>query len=157
MRPDTCRRAGVLLVVTAALAGVFPFAVFPDHQHVQFPGARIGQVAGDAGLFGDSGQADRGVAVDVEGELGVQVAHRVVGDRRQVHDGVATVQVGRLDGANVLVQVAIGGNHRLPPAPLEKADVATDDVVPPLLEQVHQMRADVSLVPGDEYLHGALR
>ena len=49
-----------------------------------------------AGLLGHLRQADRGVAVDVEGELGVELAHRVVGDGRQVHDAVATVQVLRL-------------------------------------------------------------
>ena len=55
------------------------------------------QVARNAGLLGDLGQADRGVAIDVEGELGVERAHRVVGDGRQVHHAVAAVEVGGLD------------------------------------------------------------
>ena len=44
-----------------------------------------------AGPLGEVRQADRGVAVDVEGDLGVQLTHRIVGDRCQVHDAVAPV------------------------------------------------------------------
>ena len=111
------------------------------------------QETGDAGFLGEPGETDRGVAVDVEGELGVEVAHRVVGDRRQVHDGVAAVEVGRLDRPNVLDEVAVGRDHRLPVATLEQPDVAADDLGALLLKQIDQMGSDEALVTRDEYFH----
>ena len=107
-----------------------------------------------AGLLGDLRQADRGVAVDVEGELGVQLAHRVVGDRRQMHDAVATVQVPGVDLADVLDQLTVGLDEGLPVAALEEVEVAADDGVAFLLEDVDQVGPDVTAMACGENFHG---
>ena len=101
-----------------------------------------------------SRQADRGVAIDVEGDLGVERPHRVVGDGRQVHHAVAAVEVGGLDLADVLDQLPVGLDHGLPVASLEEVEVAADDGVAFLLEQVDQVGPDIALMAGDEDFHG---
>ena len=65
----------------------------------------------------------------VEGELGVEGAHGVVGDGRQVHHAVAAVEVGGLDLPHILDQFPVGLDHGLPVAALEEAEVAADDGV----------------------------
>ena len=107
-----------------------------------------------AGLLGDLRQADRGIAVDVEGDLGVHLAHRVVGDRRQVHDAVAPVEVPGVDLADVLDQLAVGLDQGLPVAALEEVEVAADDGVALLLEDVDQVGSDVTAMACDENFHG---
>ncbi len=47
----------------------------------------------DAGLLGGPGQRDRRVEVDLVGQLRVDVAERVVGERGQVDDRVVAAQV----------------------------------------------------------------
>ena len=106
-----------------------------------------------AGLLGSLRQTDRGVAVDVEGELGVELAHRVVGDRRQVHDAVATVQVRGFDRADVLDQLAVGLDQGLPVAALEELEVAADDGMAFLLQDVNQVGPDETAMACDENFH----
>ena len=94
------------------------------------------EVARDAGFLGNPGQADGSISIDVEGDLSVQRPHRIVGDRRQVHHAVAAVEVAGLDLANVLRELPVGLDHGLPVTSLEETEVATDDGVAFLLQQV---------------------
>ena len=101
----------------------------------------------------DLRQADRGVPVDVEGELGVELAHRVVGDRRQVHDAVAPVQVPGFDRADILDQLTIGLDEGLPVAALEELEVAADDGMTFLLQDVNQVGSDETAMACHENFH----
>ena len=58
-----------------------------------------------------------------------------------------------LDFADVLDQSAVGLDHRLPVAALEQPEVAADDGVALLLEQVDQMGPDVALMASDKDFH----
>ena len=51
------------------------------------------QEALDAGLLGRLGQAHRRVEVDVVGQIGVEVAERIVGERGEVDDRVEALEV----------------------------------------------------------------
>ena len=106
-----------------------------------------------AGPLGELRQPDRGVAVDVEGDLGVHLAHRVVRDGRQVHDAVAPVQVSGVDLADVFDQLPVGLDEGFPVAALEQVEVAADDGVALLLEDVDQVGPDVTAMACGENVH----
>ena len=61
----------------------------------------------DAGEFGYLGQMNRGIAVDIEGELGIHLAHRVIGDSSEMDDAIATFQILCFDLADILYQFSV--------------------------------------------------
>ena len=95
--------------------------------------------------------------VDVVGGLRVEVAERVVADRREVQHRVEAVEVGGLDVADVLAQRGDPGRRVAEHAVLEQVRVEPDDVVAGPLEERDQHRADVAVVAGDEYAQQNLR
>src|SRR5919198_1648276 len=107
----------------------------------------------DACLPGDPRQVQGALVVHVVGPRGVQVAERVVRERREVDDGVEPSQIG---GAHV----AEGPPKLLHPPEL-RAEIAAaveerveaDDVVARLGDQRRDDRADVAVVAGDDHLH----
>ena len=70
-----------------------------------------------------------------------------------MHDAVAPVEVAGLDGPHVLDQLDVGVDHRLPVAALEEPEVAADDGVPLLLQDVDQVRTDVAAMACYEDFH----
>ena len=58
-----------------------------------------------------------------------------------------------LDVADVLDQLHVGGDHRLPVAALEEPEVAADDGVALLLQDVDQVRPDVAAMAGYKCFH----
>jgi hypothetical protein len=91
--------------------------------------------------------------IDLVGQVGVEVAERVVGKRRQVDDRVEAGQVGRGDVAHVHPQ----RRHLRPvlaePAPLEVERVEPDDIMPSLSQHRDHDRPDVPVVAGDQDSH----
>ena len=127
-----------------------------ERRALAVDGAAAGEEeARHAGLLREPGEPDRGVPVHGQGQRRVDVAHRVVRDRGEVHDGVVALEVVRGERAHVLRELPVGGGERLPAAALEEADVAAGDVVAGGLEDRGQVRADVAAVAGDEDLHAA--
>ena len=61
-----------------------------------------------------------------------------------------------LDLADVLDELPVGLDHGLPVAALEETEVATDDGVAFLLQQVDQVSPDVASMAGDKDFHGVL-
>ena len=95
--------------------------------------------------------------VDVECQRRVQVAKRVVRQRRQMDHRVESAQILRLDVAHVFRN---GLDCRAPIA--ERAmrieiGVHADDVVPSLAKQRHHDGTDIPATPGDENSHDALQ
>ena len=81
------------------------------------------EVAPDAGRLGDLGETDGSLEVDRVGEVGIQIPHRVVGDRGQVHHAVVALEVLLVEGADVLDEFAVRAGERLPLAALEEIQV----------------------------------
>ena len=77
------------------------------------------QIARDAGLLGELSDPNRSIAIDRVGRGGVHFAHRVVGERRQMHDAIVTSEIVERDIANILAQIAIGRNDLFPTAIVE--------------------------------------
>ena len=90
--------------------------------------------------------------VDGEGDLGREVAERVVGERGEVDDGVEAVEVLGGDVADV----GLAGGQLGDVAERvvgEQARVEPDRLVAGRLQQRGQDGADVAVVAGDEDLH----
>ena len=91
--------------------------------------------------------------VDVVGQLGVEVAQRVVGQGREVDDGVEAREVGGLDGANVLLE----GTDGFPPVPKSgtpvQIGVQADDLMARLDHHGRHDRPDVAPATGQKELH----
>jgi hypothetical protein len=85
--------------------------------------------AAHAGLARGAGEARRAQVVDVEGQLGVQVAERIVRQRGEVDDGVHALEVGARDVAEVLANRRHVGTGPDVGARLEQVAVEADDVV----------------------------
>ena len=90
------------------------------------------------------------LVVDLLGPGLVQVADRIVRERRQVDHGVEGAQVGRLQVADVLAdrrnRYRVAGDR----AVVEVAGVEPDDVVAALQQPRRHDRAEVTAVPGDQ-------
>ena len=71
-----------------------------------------------------------------------------------MHHAIAAIEVVGLDLADILDQLPVGFDHGLPVASLKEIEVAADDAVTFLLEQVDQVSSDVTLMAGDEDFHG---
>src|SRR5580704_7575858 len=70
-----------------------------------------------------------------------------------MHDAVVALNLADRESADIVGQVAIGGNGVFPGAALKQSEVATGDRVTGVLEQRHQMGADITFVTGDQYFH----
>src|SRR6266851_1097471 len=53
-------------------------------------------------FLGERGEADRGAVVDVEGELRVEIAEGIVGERREVRDRIDPLEIPGFERAHVL-------------------------------------------------------
>ena len=96
------------------------------------------------------------MVVDGVGDVGGEVAERVVGERGEVDDGGEAVEVFRGDVADV--GLARGDPRRLGERMVgEQAEVEPDRLVPGRPQQRRQDGADVAVVAGDEDLHGRAR
>src|SRR5205085_10540377 len=84
----------------------------------------------------------------------VQVAERVVRERREVDDGVEAGQVRRGYVADVPRQLVQAPDLRPEVAATVEERVQADDVVAGLGDERRDHRADVAVVAGDEDLHG---
>ena len=108
----------------------------------------------DAGLLGLRGELGRGDLVDVVGGLRVEVADRVVADRREVQDGVEALEIRDLDVADVLAQRLDLGRRGAEHARGEQIRVEPDDVVAGSLGERDEDGADVAVVTGDKNAQG---
>jgi len=102
-----------------------------------------------AGVLRELRKADRGSMVDVVRDLGVQVAQRIVGERREVDDRVEPLQVRRLDVPKVQPQLRNVVNARSERTPPEEITVEADHLVAGAEQHRHHHGADVTLVSGD--------
>ncbi len=103
--------------------------------------------------FAASCKAQRPSQVDVLGPASVQVAERVVGERRQVDDRVEAGEVLRADVAHVRASSVDRLLDRVEVAAGVVGGVQADDLVPGAAQDGPGERADVPLVPGDEDPH----
>ena len=106
-----------------------------------------------AGLLGQLRQANRGIAIDIERKLRVDGAHRIVGDRGQVHHAVVPLQIVHRDLPHIFYEVLVRLDHRLPVTSGKQIDIAAGHAMSGLLEHIDQMRADVTLVSSDKNFH----
>ena len=82
---------------------------------------------------------DHEVTMHVVREIGLEIPHRVVGDRRQVHHAVVTLEVSLIERAHVLCELAVRRRIRFPLAALEEPEIAAGHGVSGLLQQVDQV------------------
>jgi len=110
-------------------------------------------VAPDADLLGGPGQADRGVEVDVVGEVGVEIAQRIVGQRAEVDDRVEAAQVIGGDVAEIDVEGGdlVGRGPEV--AVVEVAGVEADDLDALPAKQRNELDADVTAMTRDQRAH----
>ena len=71
-----------------------------------------------------------------------------------MHDTIVAGEIVEGDVADILVQIAIRGNDALPRAAVEQAEIATGDGMAGLLEQIHEMDADIAFMASDKNFHG---
>ncbi len=107
----------------------------------------------DASVSRRTGEGDGSVEVDVVRPIGVEIADRVVRERRQVHD---RVEAGELLGTEIAHVAgerrdATGVRAEVAAAVVERVD--PHDVVARLPERRRGDRADVAVVAGDEDPH----
>src|SRR5437870_3285719 len=115
--------------------------------------ARREQEARHTGCLGGTRQGDRASGVDRTGDFRVEIAHRVVGDRGEVHHAIKAVEVSRAQRSHITLDFAIRLRHRLPAATREQVEVAASDIVPGLLQKPNQMGADIAAMAGNQDLH----
>ena len=73
-----------------------------------------------------------------------------------MHDAVAPVEVSGVNLADVFDQLPVGLDQGLPVAALEQVEIAADDGVALLLEDVDQVCPDVTAMACGENVHGLL-
>jgi hypothetical protein len=140
VRRDRVERG--LLVEVAVGAGAVQAARRREH------------VAADARGLGRFGQIDRRVQVDVVGEVGVEIAERIVGQCAEVDHGVEPAQLIRRDVAQVEIERGDLVGRRPEVAVVEVAGVEPDHVEPCLAQHGDELDADVPSVTGDQNTHG---
>jgi len=93
------------------------------------------------------------VEVDVVGEVGVEVAERVVGEGAQVDDGVYALQVLGGDVAQVDVEERdlVGRGPEV--AIVEETGVEADDVDALPAKKRNELDADVAAMTRDQHAH----
>ena len=91
--------------------------------------------------------------IDLVRQRRVQIAQRIVGERRQMDDGIEAAQIRDLEGADVLAE----GRDRLAPGTERRAaiEVSVDagHLVPGLLQKRRHDGADVTATAGEENSH----
>src|SRR5262249_19082781 len=107
----------------------------------------------DARLLGRLGEAHRALQVDVVGQVGVDVAQRIVRQRGQVTDGVDALELLRADVAQIGVDAGHVVGRRAKVAGVEVAVVEADHLVPRLAQHADHLDPDVAPVPGYQNLH----
>src|SRR5262249_25789254 len=106
-----------------------------------------------AGVLGQTREPDGRGVVDVEGDVRVEVAQRIVRERAEVNNRVESVEMTHLHVAQVepqLVDVLDAGAER---ALTEEITVEPDDFVASAEEHRYHHGADVALVSGDQNSH----
>lgn len=126
------------------------------HTAKSAAGRRI-HVAPDPGLARRLGEALAAVEVHPFGQIGLELAGRIVGDPGDVDHDLLAREDRRVEGADV-------GPHdveprrellgELPERVAEIEAVEHGDLVPTLEEERDEGRADVTTTAGDEDLHG---
>jgi len=71
-----------------------------------------------------------------------------------VHHAIAAIEVVGLDPANILDKLPVGFDLGLPVASLIEIEIAADDGVTFLLEEIDEMSSDETLMASDEDFHG---
>ena len=96
--------------------------------------------------------------IDRVSDVGVKIAERVVGQRREMNDGVDTPEVFLGGVAHILAdvrhpcEVAAGGEG----APLIKIAVEADNVVSRLQQHGYHHGSDIAKMSGNQYAHHCL-
>ena len=106
-----------------------------------------------AGFLCGGGDADRAAVIDVVRQLGVEVAERVVRERREMDDRVESLEIAPPDVADVLPDVPDPRERVAEGAGLVEVTVEAGHLVPGVLEEGDEDAADVALVSGDQDLH----
>jgi hypothetical protein len=95
--------------------------------------------------------------IDVERQLGIVLAQRIVGQFRHVHDCMNALQIARLDLAYVTVDRSRKSRNQSAiaeqPAVAVIPGIESDDVVPTGLQHRREKAADVALDSSHEQLH----
>ena len=108
----------------------------------------------DAGLPGEGGQADAAVVVDLERDVRVELADRIVRQLGKVDDRVEAAQVLHGDVPDVLGHPGRRAVHAVvQPADAVEAGVEAGDVVAAVEQIGAQDRADIALAAGDQDSH----
>ncbi len=109
-----------------------------------------------ARFLGRVRDAHRAEVIDVEGGRRVEIAERIVRERREVQHGVEAVEVGRRDVAHVLADPRDLGEGASEVAALEQATVEAGHLMARGGEHRYERRADIAAVAGYEYPHRQL-
>jgi len=109
----------------------------------------------DSGGLGHLRHVDGPVGVDGVRGPRVEVADRVVGDGREVDDGVEAVEVLGDDVADVPGALDVAGGLGTEVAPVVPPGVQADDLVPRALQERDQDCPDVAPVTVDQNSHNA--
>src|SRR5258708_40363363 len=91
--------------------------------------------------------------VDVKGQIGVEIAQRIIGKGRQVEDGFESAKVRDFNFADVLLDVRDVDHSLAECASAVQVAVHSRDLMPLFEEQGGQDSSDVAQVSGDEYSH----
>ena len=71
-----------------------------------------------------------------------------------MHHAIAAIEVVGLELADILDKLPVGFDHGLPVASLKEIEIAADDAVTFLLEEIDKVSSDETEVAGDEDFHG---
>ena len=94
--------------------------------------------------------------IDVVGELGVEIAQGIVGQRRKMDDGVESLQETAIHVAQIGADLTDRRRRGTKIAPVIEPDVKPGNLVPRFLHQRHHDRADETQVPGDQDSHASI-
>ena len=84
--------------------------------------------------------------IDVVGQPRIQVSQRVVGQRRQVYDGLKSIQIPRGEITQIFADLGNVGDSLTEVTAGEKAGIETDYVVPRGLQHRSSHCADITLM-----------
>src|SRR5262245_48970794 len=94
--------------------------------------------------------------VNVVGQLGVEVSQGVVGERRQMNDGIEAVQETTIHVAQIGADLADWRWCGTKIAPVVEPDVKPGNLVPGSLYQRDHDRTNETQVPGDQDFHASI-
>ena len=110
----------------------------------------------DASLTRQARETHRGEMIDIVSELGVEVTQGIVGQRRQVNDGVEAVQETAIHVAQVGTDLTDGRRWGTKIAPIIEPDIEPGNLMPGFLHQRNHYRTDEAQVPGDQDFHASI-